>query len=152
MRGDEVGSRFVFDELTRLPTFDADLTYLMGDGWRDLITPLPATEAYVGRLDEVASTSAGAFVAHHYTRYMGDLSGGQFIAKLVRQAYELEGTQGTDFYVFDIADLPAFKDEYRRRLDEAPWGPDERRAVVDEVTRAYELNRDLLADLSAALR
>jgi heme oxygenase len=152
MRDDPVAGRFVFDELTRLPAIEADLGFLRGAGWRDEIRSTPATEGYVSRLDEVASTSPEAFVAHHYTRYMGDLSGGQFIARAVRGAYELPGNAGTEFFVFDgIADLGVFKDEYRRRLDEAPWDEAQRRAVIDEVLEAYRFNRELLAGLDPAV-
>jgi len=41
-------------------------------------------------------------MAHAYVRYLGDLSGGQFIAKRIRKSYELEGWNGTKFYWFDL--------------------------------------------------
>ncbi len=152
MRNDEVAGRFVFDELTRLPAIEADLVFLLGTGWRDEVEPTAATAEYVSRLDEVAAASPEAFVAHHYTRYMGDLSGGQFIARAVRSAYQLEGNEGTEFFVFDgIPDLVAFKDEYRRRLDQAPWDATQRQSVIDEVLEAYRLNRELLAGLDPAV-
>jgi heme oxygenase len=152
MRGDAVAGAFVFDELTRLPAIERDLVFLRGPAWRDEIEPTAATARYVARLDEVGSHSSERFVAHHYTRYMGDLSGGQFIARAVRDAYQLEGNEGTEFFVFDgIADLAEFKDGYRRQLDRAPWDAAQRQTVIDEVLEAYRLNRELLAGLDPAV-
>ena len=53
---------------------------------------------------------AGGFVAHHYTRYLGDLSGGQAIGRLMKRHFGFE-TNGILFYLFDqIADPKAFKE------------------------------------------
>ena len=148
---DAVAAPFITDKLTRLPALEADLAYLIGDDWRERIAPVATTERYVARIDEVTRTGwAGGFVAHHYTRYLGDLSGGQFIGKLMARQFELGGN-GIGFYVFDeIADPAAFKDVYREQLDAAPWTPDEAERVIDEVLRAYQYNTDLFVDLAAA--
>ena len=150
MRDDPIAAPFITEKLTRLPALEADLAYLIGDDWRSRITPLPATERYVARIEEVASTWPGGFVAHHYTRYLGDLSGGQFIGQIMARQFEL-GSNGIGFYVFDeIADPAAFKDVYREQLDAAPWDATEAERVIDEVLLAYQLNTDLFVDLAAA--
>ena len=147
---DPVAAPFISEKLTRLPALEADLAYLIGDDWRERITPVPTTERYVARIEEVASTWPGGFVAHHYTRYLGDLSGGQFIGKIMARQFEL-GSNGIGFYVFDeIADPAAFKDVYREQLDAAPWDAVEAERVIDEVLLAYQFNTDLFVDLAAA--
>lgn len=73
-RHDAVVGPFVSDALVRRDALEADLAWLNGPGWRDEVRALPATGRYVDRLREVCFTSRGAFVAHHYTRYLGDLS------------------------------------------------------------------------------
>lgn len=148
---DAVAAPFITSKLTRLPALEADLAYLIGPDWRARITPVPTTERYVERIREIQATGwAGGFVAHHYTRYLGDLSGGQFIGKLMSRQFEL-GTNGIGFYVFDeIADPAAFKDVYREQLDAAPWDPAESERVIDEVLFAYQLNTDLFVDLADA--
>ena len=148
---DPVAAPFISEKLTRLPALEADLAYLIGDDWRERITPVPTTERYVARIREVQNDAwAGGFVAHHYTRYLGDLSGGQFIGKLMARQFEL-GSNGIGFYVFDeIADPAAFKDVYREQLDAAPWDATEAERVIDEVLLAYQLNTDLFVDLAAA--
>ena len=150
MRDDPIAAPFITEKLTRLPALEADLAYLIGDDWRSRITPLPTTERYVARIEEVASTWPGGFVAHHYTRYLGDLSGGQFIGKIMARQFEL-GSNDIGFYVFDeIADPAAFKDVYREQLDAAPWDAVEAERVIDEVLLAYQFNTDLFVDLAAA--
>jgi len=150
MRDDPIAAPFITEKLTRLPALEADLAYLIGDDWHERITPVPTTERYVARIDEVGSTWPGGFVAHHYTRYLGDLSGGQFIGKIMARQFEL-GSNGIGFYVFDeIADPAAFKDVYREQLDAAPWDAAEAERVIDEVLLAYRFNTDLFVDLAAA--
>jgi heme oxygenase len=150
MRHDPVASVFITDRLTRLPALEADLAYLIGPEWRDQVAPLPSTARYVERIEQVGTASAGGFVAHHYTRYLGDLSGGQFIGRLMARRFGLEG-DGIRFYVFDdIADPTAFKEHYRAQLDAAPWDADEQERVIDEVLGAYRLNTEVFEDLAAA--
>lgn len=150
MRHDPVASVFISDRLTRLPALELDLEFLIGPDWRERIEALPSTRRYVDRIDRVAATWPGGFVAHHYTRYLGDLSGGQFIGRLMARRFGFV-TNGIGFYLFsDIADPKAFKEVYREQLDAAPWDADEQARVIDEVLLAYRFNTELFEDLAAA--
>lgn len=150
MRTDPVASVFISDKLTRLPALEADLAFLVGPDWRDRIAPLPTTQAYVSRIRRVAATWPGGFVAHHYTRYLGDLSGGMFIGRLMQRRFGFD-TNGIGFYLFhDIADPKAFKCVYREQLDAAPWDDTEKERVIDEVLVAYRFNTELFEDLARA--
>lgn len=143
-----VAGRFVWEELRRLPALEADLRLLIGEDWRARITPSASTRGYCERMDEVCVAHPERFVAHHYTRYMGDLSGGQMIGRIARDAYGFEFGAGAAFYEFPgIDDIGAFKDEYRRRLDAAPWSDDEQAALLEEVVIAYRHNTDVFDDL-----
>ncbi len=150
MRRDPVASVFITEKLTRLPALAADLEFLIGPDWRERIAPLPTTRRYVERINQVGATWPGGFVAHHYTRYLGDLSGGLFIGKLMQRRFGFD-TNGVGFYIFDeIADPKAFKDVYRDQLDAAPWDDAEKERVIDEVLVAYQFNTDLFEDLGRA--
>lgn len=152
MGTDPIAAPFVFPELTRLPAIEADLTHLVGADWPTRIEPLPATAAYGDRIREVCFDQPGAFVAHHYTRYLGDLSGGRFIGRVVKRVYGLDDDRGAAFFTFDrIDDATAFKDAYRARLDAAPWSAADQAGVIAEIRDAYRLNRDLFAALDATL-
>lgn len=150
MKDDPVASVFVTDRLTRLPAIEADLEFLIGRDWQKQIAPLPTTVEYVARIREVGASWPGGFVAHHYTRYLGDLSGGQFISRLMQRQFGFE-TNGVSFYLFaEIGDPRGFKDTYRAQLDAAPWDADEQQRVIDEVLLAYRFNTALFEDLGAA--
>lgn len=152
MRTDEVGGPFVYDSLTRVAALEADLQFLLGDDWRDKIAPNEATKEYCDRLREVCFSWPGGFVAHAYTRYLGDLSGGQVIKGAVERAFGYEDQQGVQFYVFDqIPDYKAFKIQYRDQLDAAPWDEDEQQRVIDEAVLAYRLNTKVLAEIGRDL-
>ena len=149
MSADAVAREFVFGELVRLPSLEADLDHLLGPSWRGGITPVPATGDYCLRIAEVGAQSSAGFVAHHYTRYMGDLSGGRAVRAAVRRHHDLPEDAGTRFYEFDQIEKPKlFKDLYRERLDAAPWDDVERQRVIDESVRAYRHNHRVFADLS----
>ena len=150
-RGDAVVGPFVSDALLRRSALEADLAWLRGPGWRDEIAPLPATGRYVDRLQQVCFSSRSAFVAHHYTRYLGDLSGGQIIRSKLRAIYGLTG-DGVRFYLFDqIAKPKVFKDSYRALIDAVPWAGGEQSNLLAEANEAFRLNRAVFDDLGKAL-
>ncbi|MFT4231339.1 MAG: biliverdin-producing heme oxygenase, partial [Leucobacter sp.] len=91
-------------------------------------------------------------VAHHYTRYLGDLSGGQMIAKRVAKQHGLE-RDGIAFYDFaELGSLVAFKNGYRAALDAlgATLDADEKARMLDEVRAAYGFNTAVFVDLGRA--
>jgi len=150
MKDDADAAAFITPQLTRLPALEADLLFLLGDDWRSIIAPLPTTARYVDRIETVAATWSGGFIAHHYTRYLGDLSGGQIIRTLMQRQFGFE-TNGVGFYLFDqIAKPKEFKDVYRAQLDAVTWSEDERERVIDEVMVAYRFNTELFVDLADA--
>ena len=147
--GDAVAEPFLSPALTRLPTIQADLAFLLGDDWRERIEPLPVTARYVRRI-ETASQWVGGFIAHHYTRYLGDLSGCQIIRTLMQRQFGFE-TNGVGFFLFaEIARPKEFKGTYRQQLDAVDWTADERERVIDEVVVAYRFSTELFVELAAA--
>lgn len=136
--------------LERAATLEADLAHWSrlagGDGRPETS---PAVADYVRRLED-ASAWGGLLLAHHYTRYLGDLSGGQAMRSILDRAYGLRGG-GLAFYEFPgIARIKAYKDDYRARLDRLPLTGEQKARVVEEVRAAFGLNRALLAELADA--
>lgn len=150
LAGDDVASQFITPQLTRLPAIEQDLRFLIGEHWRSVIRPLPTTARYVDRLQNVVATWAGGFIAHHYIRYLGDLSGSGVIRGLVQRQFGFE-TNGVGFLLFDqIAKPKRFKETYRDQLDAVGWSQEERERVIDEVLVAYRFTTELFEDLSLA--
>ncbi|MFI0349099.1 heme oxygenase (biliverdin-producing) [Actinomadura sp. 9N407] len=147
LAGDPVAGPFVIPELERVAALEHDLEVLYGAGWRDAIRPSKPTLTYVARINQVADWPGG-FVAHHYTRYLGDLSGGQVIRKSAERAYGFSGDEGVGFYNFpEIPDYKAFKIGYRDRLNALGFDEVETRRIVAETLLAYQLNTEVLAEL-----
>ena len=134
--------------LERLAAIDADLDHWAPDGPRTSASP--AAAAYRERLE--AATSWGPLlVAHHYTRYLGDLSGGQAIGRILDRTYGLDGA-GIAFYAFtEIPKPKPYKDAYRARLDDLALSSEEKRRVVEEVKVAFRLNQAVFTELGADL-
>ncbi|MGP3979541.1 biliverdin-producing heme oxygenase [Streptomyces sp. KR80] len=152
LAGDPVAGPFVRRrELLRVQSLECDLAHLHGGraDWRTTIRPLAATAAYASRITEVARDWPAGYVAHHYTRYLGDLSGGQIIRSTVEKTWGFERKgDGVRFYVFaGIANPAAFKREYRELLDALPLDDLEKKRVVDECKRAFALNTAVFREL-----
>lgn len=148
---DPVAGPFVFPELGRVPAIEADLKFLMGPKWRSGIEPLPATKAYVDRINEVSADWPGGYIAHSYTRYLGDLSGGQAFGKAARKNFGFEA-EGASFYEFaDIKSPKAFKEEYRARLDAVELPEADKVRVIEEILLAYDHNGAVLDALGESL-
>lgn len=112
----------------------------------------PASAAYVERVAVTASRRT-CFVAHHYVRYLGDLSGGQVVRRALHGSLGLDADDGAAFYAFEDDCHPAaVTTAYRAALDALPLTADEQAEVVDEALVAYRLNTALGRELNAVER
>lgn len=136
-----------YPELDRVDALRADLRFFLGtELTRREVSPSTAT--YVERIRWSAQDRPHCYIAHAYTRYLGDLSGGQILARLIRGHYDLEGSEGLAFYSFPaIDDKDAFKALYRERLDALPLSPLEQNEIVQEANRSFALNQALFEEL-----
>ncbi|UQA95822.1 biliverdin-producing heme oxygenase [Streptomyces halobius] len=146
---DPVAGPFIRPELARTAELERDLAHLGGAAWRAGLEPLPATAAYADRVTVCAREWPAGYVAHHYTRYLGDLSGGQIIRGTAEKTWGFARKgDGVRFYVFeDIANPAAFKREYRELLDALPVDDLEKQRMVDECKRAFALNTAVFREL-----
>lgn len=117
----------------------------------DAFAPTAATRAYVEELRTLetaadADRAAAALAGHHYVRYLGDLSGGQAIARIVGRAYGL-APEALSFYSFDIDKPKVYKDDYRAALDGLPLGDGLDDVAVDAACRAFDHNTALFRSL-----
>ena len=151
--GDALLEPFLALGLRRRPRLRDDLVHLVGTDWDARIEALPATRRYVERIETVAAVSAPAFLAHHYTRYLGDLAGGQAVAAVLRRTYGLTGDAGTTFYDFaDVGTPPAVRARYREHLDAATLDAAAQAEVVAEARVAFACNTAMFADLAGSTR
>ncbi|MFJ5611870.1 heme oxygenase (biliverdin-producing) [Streptomyces sp. NPDC093221] len=149
---DSVAAPFTRTELLRVASLEQDLDHLLGEGWKERATALPATARYAARVAEVAREWPAGYVAHHYTRYLGDLSGGQVVRGVAEKTWGFARKgDGVRFYVFEGIDNPAaFKREYRELLDGLAVDDLEKQRVVEECRTAFALNIAVFRELGDA--
>ncbi|MBE9036490.1 biliverdin-producing heme oxygenase [aff. Roholtiella sp. LEGE 12411] len=145
-------SKINFPQLERKHTLEKDLSFYFGTNWREQIQLSSAGEAYVQRIREISQTEPELLIAHSYTRYLGDLSGGQILKGIAQTAMNLSDGQGTAFYEFEeISDEKAFKAKYRQALDELPIDDATSDRIVDEANAAFGTNMKMFQELEGNL-
>ena len=111
------------------------------------LEPGHATNAYVEAITS-AAVSPQRLIAHHYTRYLGDLAGGQVIARCMSQHYDIPDTLLTFYDFSDLGDVVHYRRRYKSLMDLVPWSVKEKKEFIDEVSKAFELNAALFDELS----
>lgn len=145
-------SKIYYPELNRKKSLEQDLYFYFGANWREEAKLSEAGKAYVARIREIAKTQPELLVAHSYTRYLGDLSGGQILKKISQRAMNLSDGEGTAFYEFeDISDEKEFKTKYRQAMDELPVDLATAEQIVDEANDAFGMNMILFQELEGNL-
>jgi heme oxygenase len=149
LRADPVAGPFIQPELMRTAELERDLAHLRGEDWREGLVALPSTAAYAARVTECAALWPGGYVAHHYTRYLGDLSGGQIIRDRAEKTWGFSRKgDGVRFYVFeDVSNPAACKRRYRELLDAVPADELEKKRIIEECKRAFDFNGAVFREL-----
>jgi heme oxygenase len=140
----------VLPELFRRAAIEADLAALGAAGEPPAAALAPAARQYVQRLRDIDAAQPGLLVAHAYVRYLGDLSGGQQLRRIVARALALPGAAGTRFYDFgDAGRVQALAQQLRAGLDAAGALADDADAdaVVAEAESAFGRHRQLFEQL-----
>ncbi|HEY9812568.1 MAG TPA: heme oxygenase (biliverdin-producing) [Candidatus Sericytochromatia bacterium] len=145
-------SKVTFPELNRKASLEEDLYFYYGTNWREQVAPSEAGQAYLNRIREVSNTAPELLVGHFYTRYLGDLSGGQILKGIAQRAMNLADGNGTAFYEFDsIPDEKAFKVKYRQAMDELPIDEATADRIVNEANDAFGMNMKMFNELEGNL-
>ncbi len=139
-KNDPVLGALYLPELERVVALETDLRYYYGPIWRSIVKPSEACQRYVDRIHEVAKSEPELLIGHHYTRYLGDLSGGQILKGIAQKALNLKD-EGLNFYEFNkIDDAKIYKEKYRSILDKLPLTDSQQNAIITEANYAFRLN------------
>ncbi|XP_041641353.1 heme oxygenase-like [Cheilinus undulatus] len=139
-------------ELARLATLEKDLEFFYGLNWREKIVVPAATKRYCHRLRQIGRENPEFLIAHAYTRYLGDLSGGQVLGRIAQKSLGLKSSDGLSFFAFPGVSSPnLFKQLYRSRMNSVELTEEERNGVLEEAIRAFELNIQVFDDLQRML-
>lgn len=140
-----------FPELNRQESLERDLQYYYGDNWSSNISLSEATKVYVERIKQIGAERPELLIAHAYTRYLGDLSGGQLLKKIAQRALNLSSGEGLAFYEFDsISDEQEFKQNYKKAMDSLPLTPDLANQIVAEANLSFTMNMKMFQELETS--
>ncbi|KAF9346648.1 hypothetical protein BGX26_001838 [Mortierella sp. AD094] len=140
-------------ELSRTEALEQDLEFFNGPEWREMLTPVsPAQQAYIDAIERCSATKPELLIAHSYVRYLGDLSGGQILAKKLQKYNELPEGKGVAFYQFDaVEDKDDFKDMFRKRLNQVEVDEATHNEIVQESCQAFIRNIDIFQEFDHEL-
>ena len=129
--------------LRRGPALQADIDHLSASvNAAQPPTVLPEAQDYARHLGGLPPV---LLAAHAYVRYLGDLAGGQVLARIIGRAYALSDG-GLRFYHFD-ADPAWLAQRLRAALDALPAA--DHPAIVDEACAAFGRHVALFEALAA---
>ena len=138
-------------ELPRKESLKEDLSYYYGPSWETEIKQSEACVKYVNRIREIAKDDPKLLVGHHYTRYLGDLSGGQILRGIAENSLKPEKGKGLSFYDFsEISDSKNYKKSYRQLLDELDVAQDDVDLIIREANYAFKLNMYMFEELEGS--
>lgn len=147
----EILSKIYYPELFRKQSIEKDLEYYLGSDWRDNVTQTPSCKEYVSKIKEVSDIFPELLISHHYTRYIGDLSGGQILKGIAKTALQVDDA-GMNFYIFtNIPDEKKFKEEYRNTLDSLPFEQETIDSIIVEANNAFKYNMKVFKEIEGNL-
>uniref|UniRef100_A0A1A7WWL4 Heme oxygenase n=1 Tax=Iconisemion striatum TaxID=60296 RepID=A0A1A7WWL4_9TELE len=139
-------------ELARLESLEGDLEHFLGSDWKSKVIVPAATHRYEQRLRKIGREMPELLVAHAYTRYLGDLSGGQVLGKITQKSLGLSSKEGLSFFSFPNVTSPnRFKQLYRSRMNSIQLTEEALAAVLEEAMAAFEFNIHVFDDLQKML-
>jgi heme oxygenase (biliverdin-producing, ferredoxin) len=132
-------------QMFRSKALAEDLAHLHGPGWKADLAPQATAVRYARHLVEIADVRPELLLAHAYVRYLGDLSGGQALRRVIARSLGLPDGDGTRFYEF--MDASALAQGFRAGLatvgEETACHAD----VVAEARAAFDLHERLFDEL-----
>ncbi len=147
--GDPALAPVVFPGLFRAPALAADLDSLWPGRWREELSLQSATHLYVGRIEELSESAPALLAAHAYVRYLGDLSGGQILRRIVARMLGTREAEGTSFYdfgsEFEVAESARV---LRAGLAAIAVGESGEAAIVAEALDGFRMHERLFVELA----
>jgi heme oxygenase len=135
---DPVLGVFAHRAVRRADRLRSDLRSIAGAEWELSLPLLASGVAYASAIAKAAGDGP-RLVSHAYVRYLGDLSGGQVLKKLLGKSLSLPA-EALTVYEFPDIDTQILKRDMRDALDLAGRITDDPHKLVIEAMTAFEHN------------
>lgn len=147
----EAVKKIDYPELRRIKALETDMIYYFGENWREESKPSAATKKYVNRIKKIGKEDDVLMIAHQYTRYLGDLFGGQMMGGMATRTLNLKNGEGIAFYKFNqITDVKEFINEFYIDLNKLGLEDHVRQAIVDEANLVFTYNIEIFEELEGS--
>ena len=141
-------SPVVIEGMWRCEALQHDLRMLHGDTWQTDLVLEPAATRYVSRLLEIDANRPAHLLAHAYVRYLGDLSGGQMLRRVVAGGMPWDAAGAVAFYDFgDALETAELTRAFREGLARLQADDEQVDSIVDEAKEAFRLHCNLFDEL-----
>lgn len=131
-------------EMFRTQNLKSDADYLGGE----VGEPSPNAKQYIEHLNTI---DLHLLIAHAYTRYLGDLFGGQMLQPAVVNLFGADAAKFYDFsqvvQLYNKRSPQAFAMEYKQTLDAIPLDVFEKNQVIEEASKAFKFAGNCLEEL-----
>ena len=107
------------------------------------LKPGDKAQEYCKYLENIEQDKSHLLVAHAFTRYLGDLFGGQLLYKKVDKMWK--GV--TAFYTFEVPSCRKFAQKICKILNTLPLSGTQQNEIVKEAYKAFEFADKMLASL-----
>lgn len=135
--------------LARSAALQSDLIALHGANWAVALDPVPQALSYADRVRELEFAEPALLLAHAYVRYLGDLSGGQILRRVVGQRLALADGRGLAFYDFGDAEAArTLRHRFRAGLAAMDPGGPMTDALTTEALQAFGRHQRLFDELA----
>jgi heme oxygenase len=124
-------------DFARREALEQDLRAALGDDWAARTETPGLAQEYATHLAQLAREHPVHLLAHAWLRYLGDLNGGQILARLMRNSPALAGMT-THFYEFPALPEPrAAAAAWKARLDALELDDATHEALVAEAIEGF---------------
>jgi heme oxygenase (biliverdin-producing, ferredoxin) len=125
-----------------------DLDRLHGANWREALPAQASALRYADHLRCLATAHPPLLLAHAYVRYLGDLSGGQAIRRVIVRSLNLHDGEGTAFYDFgDSAAVARLAQGFRAGLAAVRDDVASHASIVSEAVEAFDRHDRMFREL-----
>jgi len=138
-------SKITFPDLKRKKPLLEDLKEIRGADWEKQLM-LDSVSSYIYRINKLAIENPVLLIAHAYTNYLADLSGGFIIKNILQKQYMFSDNE-LNAYVFEIQDVNEFKEHYRDIMNKIVTEESIEESFIEEVKFSYIFSIAMLNEL-----
>ncbi|MEM6682256.1 MAG: biliverdin-producing heme oxygenase [Pseudomonadota bacterium] len=137
--------------LYRAPALEQDLAALSSPAALKALPFLRSAQRYCKDIELSVEADPAALLGHIYVRYLGDLYGGQTLAKVLERTLHLP-PEGLSFYDFRAAgELIDVRSRFRHSLNDLRVTSAQKDAAVAAALSAFQFNIDVSEEVSASI-